>query len=113
LNEPSLRKFLPAVEPNGLVIYNGDSLPAGCERPDVRLITAPFAQIADQLGSARAANIVILGALLQAGRIPFDAQVPQVLRKLVHSPKWLEIDLAALESGRRAAQNVANQEVAL
>jgi hypothetical protein len=49
--------------------------------------------------------------LLQAARVPFETQVPQVLRKLVRSPKWLEIDLAALESGRQAAQNVANQEV--
>ena len=113
LNEPSLRKFLPTVEPYGLVIYNGEACPPDCQRPDVRLIAAPFAHIADELGGARAANVVMLGALLQAAPVPFETRVPQVLRKLVRSPKWLEIDLAALERGRQAAQNVANQEVTL
>src|SRR5579872_4274943 len=30
LNEPSLRKFLPAVEPGGLVLYDGAELPPDC-----------------------------------------------------------------------------------
>ena len=108
MNEPSLRKFLPTVEPHGLVIYNGAACPADCLGPDVTLIAAPFAQLADGLGGARAANIAMLGALLEAAPVPFESQVPNVLRKLVRSPKWLEIDLAALARGRQAAR----QEVA-
>ena len=108
LNEPSLRKFLPTVEPPGLVLYNGAACPADCARPGVTVLAAPFAQLADELGGARACNIVMLGALLEAARVPFESQIPDVLRKLVRSPKWLEIDLAALARGRQAAR----QEVA-
>lgn len=108
LNEPSLRKFLPSVEPDGLVLYNGAECPPDCRRPDVHVVAAPFAQIADQLGAAKAANIAMLGALLEAAHIPFEDRVPDVLRKLVRSSKWLEIDFAALERGRQAAK----QEVA-
>ena len=36
LNEPSLRKFLPAVEAGGIVLYNGSEIPADCVRRDVR-----------------------------------------------------------------------------
>ena len=38
MNEPSLRKFLPAVEPGGLVLYNGAALPEDCGRADVRFV---------------------------------------------------------------------------
>src|SRR5689334_16028289 len=66
LNEPSLRKFLPDVEPGGWVFYNGAALPDGCARADLRFAVHPFAQLADQLGDARAANMIMLGALLEA-----------------------------------------------
>lgn len=108
MNEPSLRKFLPTVEPHGLVLYNGAVCPADCVRGDVTLIAAPFTQMADELGGARAGNIAMLGALIEAARVPFETEVSDVLRRLVHSPKWLEIDLAALARGRQAAR----QEVA-
>src|SRR6185295_20352909 len=32
LNEPSLRKFLPALEAGGIVLYNASSLPEDCAR---------------------------------------------------------------------------------
>ena len=32
LNEPSLRKFLPEVEPGGIVLYNSVTLPEDCVR---------------------------------------------------------------------------------
>jgi len=109
LNEPSLRKFLPAVEPQGLVLYNGETCPPDCVRRDVAFIAAPFTRMADELGGARAGNIAMLGALIEAAHVPFEPRVPEVLRRLVRSPKWLEIDLAALARGRQAAR----QEVAL
>jgi 2-oxoisovalerate ferredoxin oxidoreductase beta subunit len=104
MNEPSLRKFLPAVEPHGTVIYNGAACPPDCIRDDITLIAAPFAEIADALGGSRAANIAMLGALLEAASLPFESRIPAVLRRLVRSPKWLEIDLAALARGREAAK---------
>ena len=112
LNEPSLRKFLFTVEPRGTVLYNGTVCPEDCRRADLTIIAAPFAEIADQLGSAKAANIAMLGALLDAIDVPFASLVPDVLCKLVRHPKFLQIDLAALERGRRAAQS-ARQEVQL
>ena len=104
LNEPSLRKFLPTVEPQGFIFYNGAACPADCVRDDVTVFAAPFTQWADELGGARAGNIAMLGALLEAAHLPFEDQVPGVLRRLVRSEKWLKIDLAALDRGRKAAR---------
>jgi 2-oxoisovalerate ferredoxin oxidoreductase beta subunit len=106
-NEPSLRKFLPTVEPHGLVLYNGAACPEDCRREDVDLVAAPFTHLADELGGAKATNMVILGALLERARVPFEDEVIEVLRRLVHSQRWLEIDLAALTRGRQAIRENA------
>ena len=50
LNEPSLRKFLPTVEPGGVVLYNGPALPEDCARADVRMMARPFTEIGRQAG---------------------------------------------------------------
>jgi len=100
LNEPSLRKFLPAVEPGGVVLYNAQSLPEDCARPDVRLVALPFTELGDELGSSKVGNIVMLGALLEATSLLEPEPVPAALRSLVKSDKWFDLDLAALERGR-------------
>jgi 2-oxoisovalerate ferredoxin oxidoreductase beta subunit len=104
LNEPSLRKFLPAVVPKGLVLYNAASLPDDCRRDDVRFLVRPFTELADQLGEPRAGNIVMLGALLQATGVLGEDEVIAVLQRLVKSERWLEIDRRALLRGREAAR---------
>jgi len=106
-NEPSLRKFLPTVEPHGLVLYNGDACPEDCRRADVDLVAAPFTHLADELGGAKATNMVVLGALLERAHVPFEHEVIEVLRRLVHNQKWLEIDVTALARGRQAIRETA------
>jgi 2-oxoisovalerate ferredoxin oxidoreductase beta subunit len=104
LNEPSLRKFLASVEPGGWVLYNGAALPDGCERADVHMIVRPFTQVADDLGDARAGNMVMLGALLEAtGMLPAD-YILAALDRVVKSARWLEIDRQALARGRELAR---------
>jgi Pyruvate/2-oxoacid:ferredoxin oxidoreductase gamma subunit len=102
LNEPSLRKFLPVVEPGGIVLYNGTTLPEDCTRPDVRLIARPFTEIADRLGGSKVANIVMLGALLESAGILDQEQVVGALRRLVKNPKYFDLDLSALARGRES-----------
>ena len=107
LNEPSLRKFLPSVEPGGLVLYNGEEIPEGCERADVRMRAAHFTAIADHLGSAKATNIAMLGAFLEAAA-PIEEQfILGALRKKVKAQKWFDLDVAALAAGRHAIHAAA------
>lgn len=108
LNEPSLRKFLPAVEPAGVVIYNGKELPDGCTRDDVRMAAIPVTEIADAMGSGKVANIVMLGALLEMAELVDEDRVVGALRRLVKSEKYLELDLAALARGRQEGSKVAS-----
>ena len=100
LNEPAMRKFLASVEPGGWIIYNGAGLPDGCGRTDVHTIARNFTQIADELGDARAGNMVMLGALLDATNVLSNECIGTALERLVKNPRRLEIDRQALERGR-------------
>jgi 2-oxoisovalerate ferredoxin oxidoreductase beta subunit len=106
MNEPSLRKFDANVQPGGWVIYNGEEFPADCARQDVHVLARPFTQIADALGDARAANMVMLGALLEMTPGLPQASIDAALRRLVKNPKWVELDECALTRGRELAREV-------
>jgi 2-oxoisovalerate ferredoxin oxidoreductase beta subunit len=102
LNEPSLRKFLAAVEPGGTVLYNGQEIPADARRSDVAMYALPFFEIADKEGSAKAGNIVALGALLEAtGLLPVEV-VDHAMARVIKGEKWLELDRRALQRGIEA-----------
>ncbi len=101
MNEPSLHKFYDTVRPGGWVLYNGEALPAGCDRTDVQVLARPFTHIADELGDPRAQNMIMLGALLESTDVLTQESVDEALRRLVKSAKWLELDDRAIALGRQ------------
>jgi len=102
LNEISLTKFAASVAPKGLILYNGKTVPAGFEPPaQARVVCVPGSDIADQIGSAKVANVVMLGALLSETEcLPSHAAITFLERK-VKNAKLLELDRQALEAGRK------------
>jgi Pyruvate/2-oxoacid:ferredoxin oxidoreductase gamma subunit len=99
LNEPSLVKFIETVEAGGLVLYNGTEIPENCRRSDLRMQALPFFDVANELGSTKVGNLVVLGALLAATRaLPVEA-VDRVIPRVVKAEKWVEIDRKALRRG--------------
>ena len=100
MNEPSLKKFDANVQRGGWVIYNGEVFPEDCVREDVHVLALPFTRIADELGDARAANMVMLGALLEITGVLPQASVKSALRRLVKNPRWFGLDELALKRGR-------------
>ena len=106
LNEPSLRKFLPGMEPGGIALYNGESFPADCARTDVRAVALPFTRIADEIGLTKTANMVVLGALLEATDLLDADHVTHALRKLVKNDRYYQMDLVALDRGREEVRKV-------
>jgi 2-oxoisovalerate ferredoxin oxidoreductase beta subunit len=112
MNEPSLRKFDKSVKPGGWVIYNGDVFPEDCERDDVNVLALNFTRAADELGDPRAANMVMLGALLEiSGGLP-QAGIDAALRRMVKSERWYQLDQRALARGRELYRE-SRKEVAV
>jgi 2-oxoisovalerate ferredoxin oxidoreductase beta subunit len=105
MNEPSLRKFGREVKPGGIILYNGHSLPEGLSYEGVTVDCVPANEIADQIGSAKVANVVMMGALLEATYcLPFTA-AQSVLSGLVKNPKLAAMNEEALEAGRNYLDN--------
>ncbi len=67
MNGPSLDKFEPVVKPGGWIFYNTSLIDREVERDDVHVVKIPANEIAEDVGSARSANMVMLGAL--AGKV--------------------------------------------
>ena len=109
MNEPSLRKFQPAVEPGGWIFYNGTALPEGAMRSDVTFIVQPFVALADGIGDTRAGNMVMLGAMLQATGWLDGEWVAGALARLAKSERWLDLNHRAIQYGRE----LIHQEVSI
>jgi Pyruvate/2-oxoacid:ferredoxin oxidoreductase gamma subunit len=100
MNELSLYKFAPTVASGGLILYNSTKLPEGFSAPQARVICVPASDIADKLGSAKVANVVMLGALLEETEcLPAESAIA-VLEATVKNPKMLELDRQAIAAGR-------------
>ena len=100
MNEFSLRKFAHEVPSGGLILYNGASRPADFAAPGVQLVAIPAAEIADKLGSTKATNIVMMGALLEETECLAPGTALSVLEDKVKKLDLLEIDRKALTAGR-------------
>ena len=99
MNEPSLNKFTRQVGPHGTVLYNGPKLPTGFPPQQAMIYCVPAAEIADKLGTTKAANMVMLGALLEVTHtLPKESAVA-VLKRKVRNPKLLNIDCQAIDEG--------------
>ncbi|HUK46911.1 MAG TPA: 2-oxoacid:acceptor oxidoreductase family protein [Terriglobales bacterium] len=100
MNEFSLRKFAPEVKSSGTIFYNGLSLPDDFEAGEAQIICIPAAKIADIIGSAKAANVVMLGALLEETQWLAPDTAQTVLEDKVKKLELLELDRKALNAGR-------------
>lgn len=101
MNEISLRKFGPQVNREGLILYNSAALPEDFELPAARVACIPASEIADKLGSAKAANVVLLGALLEETESLSPETALEVIDRKIRKAALRETNRKAVEAGRR------------
>lgn len=65
MNRPSLDRFEDKIKPNGTLVLNSSMVDRVPKRDDVEVLQMPVNLIADQLGTARVANMVLLGAFVE------------------------------------------------
>jgi 2-oxoglutarate ferredoxin oxidoreductase subunit gamma len=94
------------LRPGGLLIVNS-SLPIDHELPaTARVVRVPALDLANELASEKAVNMVMLGAYVAAsGIVPLES-IGETLRKLLpeRHHKLMPANLAAIEGGAKAAQ---------
>ena len=104
MNEISLRKFAGSVRSGGFILYNGNRIPADLGPLPARILWIPASDIADKLGSAKVANMVLLGALLEeVGCLDQETARAVIETKTGKSALRVAND-EALERGRKFAE---------
>ncbi|AQT68425.1 Pyruvate synthase subunit PorC [Anaerohalosphaera lusitana] len=105
LNQPSVDRFVPAIEPGGVAIINGSLASCKLDRDDLDVCCLPAGELARSLGNIRVANITALGAFVAMTEVVKMSNVVRAIEDLFGSkkPQLLAINDKALEAGAKAA----------
>ena len=106
LNIPSMDKYEPLIKPGGVLVVNRSLISRPASRADIRVVDVPANDIAEQVGSPKTANIVLLGALLEATKaISLDAALKALDEHLpAKARRLLDCNKQALQQGARVAR---------
>lgn len=107
LNIPSMEAFEPAVKPGGVLVVNSSMVPDESDRDDIKVIYIPASDMATELGNVRMANVMCLGALVDATGVVLAEAIEQALDD--HLPerhrRLLDLNKQALRKGLHASQS--------
>ncbi len=105
LNLQSIDKFEPTVRAGGVLVVNTSLINRAPQRRDIRNVLVPANQIALEAGSAKAANMVALGAFLGATGLVDLAPVKDVLAETFSGrQKIVQLNHVCLDKGYEIGQ---------
>jgi 2-oxoglutarate ferredoxin oxidoreductase subunit gamma len=101
MNQPSFVRFQGALQSGGLLCANSSLVHTESARSDIEILAVPTSELAEQLGSIKVANMIMLGALVRASSmISYDAMVENLAEILGKGrAKLLELNKRALALG--------------
>lgn len=104
MNEPSLELFESHVRPGGNLLINSSLVTSEPTRTDINVYKIPVNDIAIDIGNARVANMVMLGAYLKATEL---VEVPSVIKAFTKvygdkKKKLIPTNEKAIEYGQNA-----------
>jgi len=105
-NQPSIEKFAPALLPGGLLLINSSMVTDVPDRPDIQVIRVPAYEAATEIGNAKAANMIMLGAFLEVTRAIEQDSILSAFVENGIRPEMLKSNRAAIEKGRQIAGGV-------
>lgn len=110
MNLPSLEKFAPKVRPGGVILVNASLIDRDPHRDDCVVIRVAARELAQQAGSARAANFVMLGAYAGATDvIPADAIARAIDEEFRgDKAKFVPANIAAFRAGYDVGRSSRN-----
>jgi len=100
MNLPSLDKFGPRVVQNGLVFLNSSLINEDLQRDDVEVVKVPTLELANEVGSERAANMVMIGAVCaKSGLLTLEEAVAGMRAALKGKEKFFDLNQKGIERG--------------
>lgn len=105
LNEPSLDKFEPMVKSGGTIIVNSSLIEREVRRTDVRVLKVPGNDLAQEIGSPRVLNMVMLGAYLASSKAMTIEEILATMKeKMASKADMLPMNEAALRAGWKVVE---------
>ena len=101
MNLPSLLKFESLVKPGGTIFVNSSVVDKKVERTDVKAVYVDCIKIADELGNSKVANMVMLGAYIEAMKNLSTETIKEMLVHMFTGPKakLVDLNIEALKRG--------------
>ncbi|HNT44309.1 MAG TPA: 2-oxoacid:acceptor oxidoreductase family protein [Syntrophorhabdaceae bacterium] len=101
MNQPSFNRFQNILQSGGLMCVNASLVNASSVRSDIEVLSIPTSELAEQLGTIKVANMIMLGALIRASNIiSFDAMIKNLAELLGEGKsKLIKLNREALERG--------------
>jgi 2-oxoglutarate ferredoxin oxidoreductase subunit gamma len=100
MNYPSLEKFESAVAEQGTVFLNSSLFTETPSREDIKILQVPTAELAQEVGSQRGGNMVMIGAVCaKTGLLSLDETVKGMEGALKGKEKFFEQNQNAIERG--------------
>ncbi len=100
MNQPSLVRFQNLLQSGGVFMINSSLVEADISRGDIDVVSVPANSIAEDLGSPRSANMVMLGAFTRKSNLVELSSVIEELSATLRSKKNLiAINEKALMAG--------------
>jgi 2-oxoglutarate ferredoxin oxidoreductase subunit gamma len=100
MNYPSLAKFESMVIKGGLVLLNDSLIKEDPWRADVEILRVPAVELARKVGSDRAANMVMIGALAaKTGLLSEEETILGMEKALKGKEKFFEMNRKGIQSG--------------
>lgn len=106
MNHPSLVKFEQRLRPGGRLFANSSMMQRAPERDDIEVTMVPASDMARELGSLQAANMVMLGCYLAKGGVVRLETVIEAMKEVVPERyhKMLKLNETALRKGYEFGQ---------
>jgi 2-oxoglutarate ferredoxin oxidoreductase subunit gamma len=101
MNEPSFSKFEPMIRPGGRVFINTSLVDSRTKRTDIESIEVPANKIAEEIGTLKIANMVMVGTLIKhTGAIAQDAVLKSIGKVYSRAkPEILKMNEVAVQRG--------------
>jgi len=100
MNQPSLVRFQNQLQSGGLFFINSSLVEAEISRGDIDIVSVPANSIAEELGSPKSANMVMMGAFTKKSNLVSLSSVIEALKNtLKNKQKLIAINKKALQAG--------------
>jgi 2-oxoglutarate ferredoxin oxidoreductase subunit gamma len=101
MNQPSFVRFQSILPAGGLICVNSSMVDTSSARGDIEVVAIPTSELAEQLGTVKVANMVMLGALIRVSNIvSFELLLKNLSEVLGEGKsKLTKLNRSALERG--------------